>query len=484
MSSAVTPLQSNLPVPSARWPRHIGILNDYVRIPYANGSSFASQRLYREFRRRGHEVTVVGPADPDSQAQDLPRRHLMLPSLPLQNHPGVYLPMPASSALKKMREGKFDVLLGQTGSALTELGVWLRLAERVPFLCVNTIHLPSVYNVVLPDALVRSRSVKRIFESWVIPRLEKHAARLYNRSDGLIVLSQGLKNYWEARGVTAPIFVIPRSIDVEMFADAGGPDPFDERATRGGRLLVLCRHTREKGIVRLLTLFARHVAPYAPNATLTLVGDGPDHDAFRALARELGVADRTFFPGECSADMAPRWYRHADLFVYTSLSETYGQVVSEAAWCGLPAVALADDMGVSHQIHNDVTGVLIDPTPEDVADRDFAAAVLNLLANPLRRRALSEQARKSAHERCGPAQAVQRHYEAFEAAAKHCRDTIRSAEPLGRYRSIARWSGVHLLAYLAGLLRPPATLNRHKRRAPDWDDDLVGLQPSSMPNAL
>ena len=42
----------------------------------------------------------------------------------------------------------------------------------------------------------------------------------------------------------------------------------------------------------------------------------------------------------------PKWYRHADVFVYTSLSETYGQVVSEALWCGLPVVAFVDDKGV------------------------------------------------------------------------------------------------------------------------------------------
>src|SRR5437773_9829599 len=81
------------------WPRRIAILNPYVRIPYANGSSFAAQRLYREFTRRGHEVTVVGPRDPAAGPEDLPRRYLTLPGLPLRNHPGVYLPLPAPRPL-------------------------------------------------------------------------------------------------------------------------------------------------------------------------------------------------------------------------------------------------------------------------------------------------------------------------------------------------------------------------------------------------
>ncbi len=483
MPASVAPLFT-LPAATPRWPKHIGILNDYVRIPYANGSSFASQRLYREFRRRGHDVTVVGPNDPQAQPQDLPLRNVMLKSLPLQNHPGVYLPMPSRQGLRGMRERRFDVLLGQTGSALTELGVWLRLSEGVPFLCVNTIHLPSVYNVVLPDSWVKRSFVRWLFERKVVPWLEHHAAQQYNRSDGLIVLSEGLKTYWRQRGVTAPIFVIPRSIDVTMFAEREQPDPFDPRALRGGRLLVLCRHTREKAIDRLLHIFAERVAPACPHATLTLVGDGPNHDDFRQLAAKLGVAARTFFPGECSAQMAPAWYRHADLFVYTSLSETYGQVVSEAAWCGLPAVAMADGMGVSHQIQADITGVLVDPAVAD-ADARFAASVTDLLENPLRRRSLAEQARRSAHDRCSPANAVERHYEAFEAAARHCQDTRAKPVALHRYASLLRWTSVHALAYLAGLLRPPATLNRNGRRAPDWDErEPSGLPLQALSNAL
>src|SRR5438445_5313530 len=73
------------------WPKRIGILNDYVRIPYANGSSFASQFLYREFRKRGHRVTVIGPDDPTAKPADMPERAVSFVSLPLRNHPGVHL---------------------------------------------------------------------------------------------------------------------------------------------------------------------------------------------------------------------------------------------------------------------------------------------------------------------------------------------------------------------------------------------------------
>lgn len=461
--------------------QRIAILNDYVRIPYANGSSFASQRLYREFVRRGHEVTVIGPEDPAATPRDLPRRYLLLPSLPLRNHPGVYLPFPSPEALARVAAAGFDVALGQAGSAFVALGPWLRARAGVPFLGVHTVHLPSIYNVVLPPSLHGNRTIHWLFRDHIIPRLERYAANLYNRGDGLIVLSRGLHDYWRARGVEVPIHVIPRSIDTAIFDGQRRADPFDPRATPGARLFCLCRHTREKSVDRLLRLFAAHVAPAHPGATLTLAGDGPDHDEYRALADRLGVGARVFFPGEIAARQAPQWYLHADLFVYASLSETYGQVVSEALYCGLPVVALADGMGVSHQIQHGKDGLLVDPRTDSdpgAADREFAAAVLGLLRDRARLRAYGETAARTAADRCAPARAVERHDEAFAAAREHL---VANPGRLGRLRRaglLGNWTFVHLLACAVGLLRKPALLNRNQAPPPDWDEPDAATSPA------
>src|SRR5207244_3838398 len=128
--------------------------------------------------------------------------------------------------------------------------------------------------------------------------------------------------------------------------------------------------------------FGRCVGPTVRESTLPLVGDGQEHDSFRANVLRLGVMERTHFMGERPVTETPRWYRHADLFVYTSLSETYGQVVSEALWCGLPVVAFADGMGVSQQVTDGQDGVLVPPAPDLEADRRFAAEVTALLRSP------------------------------------------------------------------------------------------------------
>ena len=78
--------------------------------------------------------------------------------------------------------------MGQTATELTSLGIWLRLMHDVPALCVNTIHLPSTYNVMLPDKLLNFGPVSGLFERDLIPWLERHSAKVYNESAGLIVL--------------------------------------------------------------------------------------------------------------------------------------------------------------------------------------------------------------------------------------------------------------------------------------------------------
>jgi glycosyltransferase involved in cell wall biosynthesis len=475
--------QWEAPVHSPLFPR-LGILNDYVRIPYANGSSFASQFLYREFRRRGSEVTVVGPNDPKATEAELPPNHVSFAALPFRIHPGVQLSFPNRAALDRLAQAKLSLMIAQSGSALLDAGVWLRRSHCVPLVCVNTIHLPSVYDVLLPQAVHKSPTLNSLFQNRIIPWVEQNTVSVYNSSDGLVVLSEGLRDYWSERGVTVPISVIPRSVDPTVFDRGYHHDPFPQVCRAGRRLLVVCRHTREKNVERLLEIFARYVAPVEPKATLTLVGDGPDHDLFRALAERLGIADRCYFPGEISlTDMAP-WYRHADLFVYTSLSETYGQVVSEALWCGLPVVALDDDKGVSDQVVADSDGFLIRPEAQGANGR-FATRVLELLRNREMRAVFSQRAEAKARFRSDPARCIAAYEETFVAARERCLNSSDQPGFLKRTAPLAHMTLLHSLLAVLGCVRRPGTVNRHGRPQPLWDAfDGKDAQRSGEPRRL
>lgn len=431
---------------------------------------------------------MIGPDDPESKPSDLPERAVSFLSVPLRNHPGVHLALPSQRRLRRLEREELDVVLAQTGSAMLEAGVWLRARRGVPLVCVNTIHLPSVYNVILPESLYRTRA-DDAFREHVVPWLEQQMVSAYNQGDGLVVLASGLKKYWEERGVRVPIHVVPRAVDASVFDAEAGPDPFPAAARRGSRLLVVCRQTREKGVAELLQIFAKFVAPVVEEATLTLVGDGPDRDTFAQLAEQLGVERRVFFAGEQPLSQIPCFLQHADIFAYTSLSETYGQVVSEAQWCRLPVVALGDGMGVSQQVEHERTGLLIDPAgdAEQVKWR-FAKAVLRLLREPRERQRLAAEAADDVRRRARVEVSVQRYYRAFAEAREHYERSSRAAARPSELRSLARWTGLHLTLAGVGLLRPPGTINRNRARQPSWDasrlkaissDGVPGVPPGA-----
>lgn len=449
-----------------KWLRHLAILNDYVRVPYANGSSYASQFLYREMTARGVDVTVVGPDDPNAKRNELPPRYIALPSIPLRSHPGFYLAMPSRGALERLKDAGFDMMLVQSPSGLLYAGSYLRQQQGVPLVCVNTLHMPSVYNVVLPDALNEIGPVNRFFTDGIVPLVESQSAEVYNTGDALVCLSPGLKQYWRDRGVEVPIHVIPRAVEKRIFDRVGQADPFPDEAKPGARLIVVCRHAREKQVDRVIRVFARYVLPKVTGATLTLVGDGPEHAALLALARRLRVDHRTFFVGEQALWQMPSWYRHADLFVYASLSETYGQVVSEALWCGLPVVAMDDAMGVAGQVSDDEDGFLIDPKDAN-ADEAFGHHVELLLTKRALRCQMSKKAVHNAQERSNPDACVQRYLEVFEVAKDHARRyTARSARRA--YGSLASWTGLHAFVGALGLIRKPIELNRNQAAPGSW----------------
>ena len=87
-----------------------------------------------------------------------------------------------------------------------------------------------------------------------------------------------------------------------------------------------------KGVDILL----RAIAQAGPNLTATIVGAGPDGDAFRALARELGLESRVTFTGAMPAVAA---FRMGRVLIMPSLAESFPYVVLEAAAAGIPLIA-------------------------------------------------------------------------------------------------------------------------------------------------
>ena len=147
------------------------------------------------------------------------------------------------------------------------------------------------------------------------------------------------------------------------------------------------RITREKGADLLADAFLLARAR-KPRLRLVLAGGGPEQER---LAERLG--DAATFLGWLEGDELARAYASADLFLFPSATDTFGQVILEAQASGLPVIAVAEG-GPLSLIEDRVTGLLCPADAPALAD-----ALIELASSPLLRERLSRAALASVRQR-------------------------------------------------------------------------------------
>jgi len=175
-----------------------------------------------------------------------------------------------------------------------------------------------------------------------------------------------------------------RGVDSDRFDPSKG----DRDAFPGEvKVLYAGRLTREKGVDLLAESFERaHAAD--PRLHLLLAGGGPEEAELRAR-----LGDRATFLGWLDGEELPRAYASADAFLFASTTDTYGQVILEAAASGLPIVAVAEG-GPAALVENRHTGLLCRPDPDHLA-----GALLQLASSPALRSRLGAAAAAHARDR-------------------------------------------------------------------------------------
>jgi rhamnosyl/mannosyltransferase len=179
--------------------------------------------------------------------------------------------------------------------------------------------------------------------------------------------------------------VLPFGIDAAELQRVDAAEVERVRAAYGGRIVLgVGRLVYYKGFEYLVRAI-RQV-----DAHLLIAGGGPLLEPLRALAAELGVAERVTLLGAVP-DLRP-FYHAAQVFALPAVarSEAFGIVQMEAMACGLPVVNTALDTGVPFVSPHGVTGLTV--APEDVDA--LAAALGTLLGDPALRRRMGDAGRR------------------------------------------------------------------------------------------
>ncbi len=168
-----------------------------------------------------------------------------------------------------------------------------------------------------------------------------------------------------------------RGVDLARFS----PQRRDENLLPGEiSVLYAGRLTSEKGADLLADAFlAAHARD--PRLHLALAGGGPEEDVLRAR-----LGEHATFLGWQEGDELARTYASADIFLFASRTDTFGQVLLEAQASGLPVVAVAEG-GPTSIVSDGVTGRLCPADADALAD-----AVCELAAQPLQRERLARTA--------------------------------------------------------------------------------------------
>ena len=141
-----------------------------------------------------------------------------------------------------------------------------------------------------------------------------------------------------------------------------------------------------------------------PGLRWVVIGDGPELDALRSSAREIGIADRVEFLGELEHDAALHELARCHVMALPSEDEAFGVAYAEALACGVPAIGLEGEGG-PEELAALGEGMVLVPARDPSA---IAAALRDLLADSEGLRALGAAARRTAAdrlswERCGAA---------------------------------------------------------------------------------
>lgn len=128
------------------------------------------------------------------------------------------------------------------------------------------------------------------------------------------------------------------------------------------------------------------------NVVALVVGSGPEAQALKTLADELGISARVRFTGFVPDPQLPAMYGASDVYVHTCKNESFGLSVLEASAAGLPVVAV-DEGGPREIVARGETGFLVQAEPRALAEE------MRRLANDASlRQTIGDAGRKRAQE--------------------------------------------------------------------------------------
>ena len=323
---------------------------------------------------RNHRVQLIRPRQ---SARDKPQKtanfeEVLAPAIPLPRYNGLRLGLPISSKLARIwRQNPPDVVHIATEGPLGWAA--MRVANRLG-ICVCT------------DFHTNFHSYSRYYGvGWLHPLIEAYLRYFHNKTHATLVPHPGMRDQLSARGYRN-LFVVGRGVDTTLFHP--GKRSQRLRASWGVKegepvALYVGRLAAEKNLPLVFMAFTA-MQTLEPRIKLVLVGDGPLRAPLQRSHPEH------IFSGLRRDEELAAHYASADIFLFPSITETFGNVTVEALASGLAVVAY-DYAAAAQHIRHEYNGVLA-PLGNSEA---FIAAAVWLIRHPEKLNAIKRHAREN-----------------------------------------------------------------------------------------
>ena len=339
--------------------------------PEINGVSLTTERCVRHMRRRGHAVLLCRPRQPGEGACD---------TFVEWRTGGVQIPM-----YPDLRMG-----LALTGSVRRHLETFqpdlVHVATEGPLGYAAVSAARDLFVPATSDFRTNFHTYcghyRLRFASGLVLR---YLRAFHNRTAATFVPSRVLREELTAQGF-ARVEIASRGVDIRLFSPRKRSDDlrsFWDASETTPVLLYVGRLAPEKNVRLALRAF-EHVRALHPSARMVVVGDGP-------LRSELEtVFPAAHFAGTLRGEALAVHYASADLFLFPSLTETFGNVTLEAMAAGLAVVAF-DVAAAAEWIRDGQNGFVTAPDDE----RAFIDATTRALDPGFQLHRLRSHARQS-----------------------------------------------------------------------------------------
>ncbi|MFC0358066.1 glycosyltransferase family 4 protein [Pseudofulvimonas gallinarii] len=341
--------------------------------PEINGVALTLRTLAHSLAAQGHAVSLLRPRQPRSAGDaGTGFDELLVPGAALPRYPGLRFGLPVTGRLAgQWRKNRPDVIYAATEGPLGWAAVRVARRLRIP--------VATGFHTRFDDYLGHYglRLLTPVAFAWL--------RRFHNQAQATLVPTAQLRDVLSGKGFRN-VQVLRRAVDVRRFdpvwRDAGlrrqwGLDDDDLAVMYVGRIAA------EKNLALAVRAF-EEIAARQPRARFILVGDGP---ARAGLSR--AHPDFVFSGLQLGEDLS-RHYASGDLFLFPSLTETFGNVTLEAMASGVATVAF--DYGAAHEHIVDPGLGRAVPCADEAA---FIAAAVELAGDSGLRRRIGAAARTS-----------------------------------------------------------------------------------------